>query len=626
MTSNSLPTSRLLALLLGAALLASLALGAGPASAAAAKKCPRGKTAWKLDGRSKCVATKPLAGGAGDDAAAPALAQAWLVNAARPVPGSRVRLARSLRRVVPRVGRGLARAVTRAGRRGKAPRIAQRGPVVERLERVLDSQQLGDGVVAETRVRGRAFEDGSREFDSEVEVRDRRGNKLRWSPNVQDLGGSAEPVGCPTGAGVVRTKSRSITGGTFTQLSGARVVAAKTEEVTTTVDARGQVGTDARLASVTANVTVAMNVFERGIQTRVTIAAATSQTRDGAPRVSGTPKVDVRIRAAGASPAQERAAEAEWARAMASSPEIAQALGSAASTAHWRLLRAEYVWYQLPNYCARIDWSPGAGALVEPGQTRRVTGQVVAVRDGGVATGSIELAGVSRGRLIPIAKAFAPGSPASFIAAGEEPAADRSTVTASAVATSTAGRVQGGWHADGTPASLPESFHGTISSTTSGDGVAREFTGDAVFTRTSLLRGPDGSLYGWYELTSASLAEAKETLGPREGCRWEAKGSGGYIDSGDLELRLLPSGEVLYGILYDLKVLSMFAPTDCPPDGSGDPWEGTISAWLDTRRPGPVESGLRPSRTGFQLVEDGVGDVMTGPGMSTAASWSLSPG
>lgn len=68
----------------------------------------------------------------------------------------------------------------------------------------------------------------------------------------------------------------------------------------------------------------------------------------------------------------------------------------------------------------------------------------------------------------------------------------------------------------------------------------------------------------------------------------------------------------------------MFAPTDCPPN-SGDPWDGEISASLNSRRPGPVESQLRPAGADFRLVEDGVTDVTVEPGMTSTASWSLAP-
>jgi hypothetical protein len=104
----------------------------------------------------------------------------------------------------------------------------------------------------------------------------------------------------------------------------------------------------------------------------------------------------------------------------------------------------------------------------------------------------------------------------------------------------------------------------------------------------------------------------------------KANGSGGYVDSGDLELRVLPGGEVVYALLYDLKVASWYLPTDCPPD-SGDPFEGEIAAFLDTRRPGPVEAQLRPAGPGYRLEAAAVGDVTAEAGMSTTASWSLTP-
>jgi hypothetical protein len=112
------------------------------------------------------------------------------------------------------------------------------------------------------------------------------------------------------------------------------------------------------------------------------------------------------------------------------------------------------------------------------------------------------------------------------------------------------------------------------------------------------VRGPDGSLTAWYELTSATLDQAKETLGAAEGCRYEANATGGSIDSGDLELRVRPSG---------------------------DPFDGEISAFLNTRRPGPAEQQLRPAGEGYRLAEEAVHDVTAEPGTTSEASWSLTP-
>jgi len=87
---------------------------------------------------------------------------------------------------------------------------------------------------------------------------------------------------------------------------------------------------------------------------------------------------------------------------------------------------------------------------------------------------------------------------------------------------------------------------------------------------------------------------------------------------------VLPSGEVVYALLYDLKVPSYFAPTDCPPEATG--FEGEITVYLNTCRPGPVESQLRPAGPGFELSAAGVGDVTDLAGLTTVASWTLMPG
>jgi hypothetical protein len=305
-----------------------------------------------------------------------------------------------------------------------------------------------------------------------------------------------------------------------------------------------------------------------------------------------------------------------------SSPKLAEAIGDIGAFARKSLLEAEPGWYELPNDCAEIAWSPGAGSTVEPGETRRVTGHVIARRDGGVASGSIALGGVARGRLIPITPAFSPAAPASFIAAGGEPDARGITVDANAIATSTAGRAQRRWSASGTRVSLPTRFSGTVTSSSSGGGLARTFSGSATYTRTTVVRGPDGSLTAWYELTAASLDEAKETHGATQGCRIEATGSGGSIDSGDLELRVFPDGEVVYALSYDLRLDAQFAPTDCPPGGFG--YDGEISAFLNTRAPGSHE--LRPAGADFVLEEEGVGDVTAVPDATlNSAGWSLRP-
>jgi hypothetical protein len=603
-------------------LLAALAAGA-PAAPAAAKKCPQGKVAWKLEGGSACVSGKLPGGKAG---AAPAIAETWLLSASRQLPGGKLRLSSPLRRALPRAGAVLAREIGSAGGAGISSQgAAPRGQVVERYGKVIGQEDLGNGVVLEGRLRAKIYADESHELDVELEVRDRKGDAIRFAPDYRMLFTPEDEVECPTAGGRVTVLAQGSMGGTVTQLKNGRPVASRTATQSWKIRARGQVGTDARLQSVTADVSMSLKNYERGLQMETTVGVGATLSREGKPRVSGSPTASVSIKAAGASRAEEREAEAEYARALAGSSEVAEALAGTTTQARARLLEAEPSWYALPNECAQIAWDPGAGITLEPEQTRRVTGAVIARRDGGQASGRIELGDVGPGRLIPVAPGFSAAAPASFIAAGAEPNAAGLSVQATAIATSTAGRAQATWFARATPMKLPERFVGTIASTSATAGLTRSFAGSATYARTSVVRGPDGSLHAWYELTAAGLGEAKETLGPISGCRLEATGTNGRIESGELELRVLPSGEVLYALLYDLRVDSQFLPTDCPPPGPAA-FDGEIVVFLNSRRPGPVDGQMRAVGAGFQIQENGVGDVTDLAGLTTTASWTLVPG
>jgi hypothetical protein len=624
---NSKPLRLTTLLISTVLLLAALAAGAAVASAAPkAKKCPRGKTAWKVDGGPVCLAS-PVAGKKGSTG--PAMAELWLRDASRSGPGGKLRLSPALRRALPRAGEVLARELGKVGRGAGASSAsasnAARGPVVERYDGVIGREEAGNGVTVEGRVRARVYEDYSHEAEAEFEITDSKGNAILYTPDFRSLFAKDDQVGCPTAAGLVSTTIQGEIGGTVSQLKGKRVVASKTATQSWKIRGRGQVGTDARLHSVTADVSMTLKNFERGVQQETTVDTAATLDRQGTPKPSGTPRASVKVRAAGATRAEERAYEIESARQLAGSAEIAEALTGVAKHARNHLLEAEPTWYALPNECAQIAWDPGAGITVEPEETRSLTGAVIALRDGGRASGRIDVSAGDRGRLIPITPTFSAAAPASFIAAGGEPDAAGISVRASAIATSTAGRAQASWFARGTPVKVPERFVGTIASISSGEGWSRSFHGSASFTRTSLLRGPDGTVYAWYELTAANVEGAKEILGPPSGCRYEAKGGGGRLESGDLELRVLPSGEVIYALLYDLKIDSIFEPTDCPPP-SGDPFDGEIVVFLNSRRPGPLESQLRPAGEGYWLTGNGVSDVTDWPDVDTTASWSLVPG
>lgn len=618
MNSNPL---RLTTLLISTALLLAALAAAAPGAPAAAKKCPQGKVAWKLEGRSACLAS-PV--GAAKGKPGPAIAELWLREASRPGPGGKQQLSPALRSALPRAGALLAKKIAGVGG-GAGISSAARGPVIEQGVLEVGKEDLGNGVVAEGRIRAKIYEDYSEDLEIEFEMRDRNGNSVLYQPDYSSLFAGDEEVGCPTAAGLVEIQTKGQIGGTVIHRKGKRVVGSKTVSKSWRVRARGQVGTDARLHSVAADVSFTTKQFERGLQYEMTFTTAASLPRQGAAKVTGTPQANVSVKVAGASRAAEREYELAAARELAGTPELAQSVAGIAGQSRDQLVKAEPTWYALPNECAQIAWDPGAGITLEPDQTRRLTGTVIATR-GGQASGRIDLTSVDRGRLIPVTPGFTPTAPASFIAAGAEPDAREVSVQASAIATSTAGRAQATWSARATAVKLPERFVGTIASTKSSAGLTRSFHGNATYTRTSVVRGPDGSLNAWYELTAATLGGAKEILGAPTGCRYEANGTNGQIESGDLELRVLPGGEVVYALSYDLAVPSQFIPTDCPPDSPNVPFDGDISVFLNSHKPGPVEGQMRPVGAGFQIQENGVGDVTDLPGLTTTASWTIVPG
>lgn len=570
------------------------------------------------------AASAPGASAAPKTKPGPALAELWLREASRPAPGEQTKLSPALRRALPRAGALLAGKIASAG--GGASASAARGPVVERVSETIGQEQLGGGVVAEGRIRGRAYEDGSKQFEVELEISDRKGNSVLYSPDYSGFFAKEDEVGCPTAAGLVSTTMQEGMGGTAIVQKGGRVVSSKTVVQGWRVRARGRVGTDARLQSVDAEVALTSKEFKRGLQLEIAYTGTTTASREGTPKASGKPTASVGLRAAGLSRAEEREYELRMERDLAQgSAELTASVSRVATQARQRLLEAEPTWYALPNECAELVLEPGAGIALEPDETRRVTGVVLAARDGGQASGRIDVSAAGPGRLIPVTPGFAAGAPASFIAAGGQPNAAGLSVDATAVATSTAGRARATWSARATPVKLPRAFVGTIASSKSGNGLTRSFHGNATYTRTAVVRGPDGSLNAWYELTAATLGAAKEILGPPTGCRYEANGANGEIESGDLELRVLPGGEVVYALSYDLAVPSRFAPTDCPPDSPSVAFDGDISVFLNSRRPGPVGNQMRPVGSDFTIQENGVGDVTDLPGLTTTASWTLVP-
>ena len=173
---------------------------------------------------------------------------------------------------------------------------------------------------------------------------------------------------------------------------------------------------------------------------------------------------------------------------------------------------------------------------------------------------------------------------------------------------------------------LPPRFHATMSvQSTSSHGEYRKFDGSAVYALQSAITGPDGSLNAWYEVEQSTVTHALGTLGKIDGCRYEATGAGGQLESGDLELRILPDGQMVYAFMLHHAIPTSYVATDCPPDAQLPPIPVDLPAHLDTRRPGAAAQSLRPLPADFHHQLQGATDVKSALMDANSAAWVLTP-
>jgi hypothetical protein len=173
---------------------------------------------------------------------------------------------------------------------------------------------------------------------------------------------------------------------------------------------------------------------------------------------------------------------------------------------------------------------------------------------------------------------------------------------------------------------LPPRFQATMSvKSTSDRGDYRELDGSAVYTLRSAIPGPDGSLNAWYDVEQSSITHALGTLFQTEGCRYQATGAGGGLESGDLELRVLPDGQMVYAFMLHHAIPTSYVATDCPPGTQLPPIPVDLPAHLDTRRPGPAAQSLRPLPADFQHQVEGATDVKSALMDANTATWVLTP-
>lgn len=617
-----------IALILAAAL-------AVPTGASAAPACAGGKTIWIVNGKATCVKSPALKPGTAEDRAA-ATMRDWVLSVSKPAKSGKFRIPRTLRRAVPKVARTAAKLVTLAqdAKFGPQARSAKRrkrgsplagiagtGPVVDRIEIKTPEIDAGNGVTIRAVTEGVAYEDGSQSFDFRYEIKKGR-DTVRYTP-VLDVGdrGSFKQLKCPTAEGLVTAGDTSRSGGTAMVLRGRSVKQSRTETVETTTEARGYIGRDAKLGRVEADVTMTVKSFERGLGIEFTAKGTVGMGREGSASSLGTPSVTAKARAAGNTRAEEREFERAYAAALAKEPRVTNGLSAFGESLRQRILNNEYVWYQIPNYCVSVEFDPYPVATLNPGATRAVTAIVKANNGGGAAAAEFGVGSVARGSFVADKPQSDPGSPARFTATGAPQDENPQTVAADGVITSTAGRAQLDWSAERVDVDFPESFTGDLSAVTT-DGTTRyEFSGTATYTRTSIFVSPNGFATAWYEMTAGSLTSATHEIGV--GCRWKASGTGGTIESGDLELRKQPGGPVTYALLFDMKIAGAhYSSTDCPPGAELPEFDGDLNAYLYTKPPG---GEFRAVGTGYQLAADDASDVTGAALTPTVASWSFAP-
>jgi hypothetical protein len=619
--------SLIVVLVLGAALLG--------ASAASAASCKPGQIQWIVKGKATCLKTASFS----PTKSSSAKAADWVKSiTSGKTPGERLvpklALPPKLRRATPALARSAGTLATKAAaadpkafkpkRKSRLAVSAASGPVAVATLEIPGPSKTTDGVELSSTAHLTRFEDGTVEAQLVLEAK-ANGYTVRYKPMIDMNGGGIPEVNCPTAAGKLTINDSDIFGGTVMVLKGNTVIRSRTLRESSTMRAEGQVGRDARLASVTAKVTSKTELYERGLQLVVNSSGNFSIQREGEVTPVGAPAIDVKIKAAGATAAEEAAA-GKVAAAQMTAGDGAKKFGHSLDLARWRMMQDEYKWYQLPNYCASVSFDPGSVAKVQEGQSKSVKG-VVTAKDGGESAGSFAVNSVALGAFSAVKPAVDPGSPALFSATGAKPAADKSTVEAEVIATSMAGRALGTWYAEGDDVKVPSSFGGWIQATTSGSGLKYEFDAYVNFNLTSVNTGPNGFATAWYEFSHfTEVRTSTNEIGT--GCRWVAKGNAAQINSGDVELRRASTNAGwTYAIHLDFSIPNQtFASTDCPPGAELPSFTGDIVNYIYTKEPGaefrPIWSGS--TETDMRLIEmSPVSDVVGAASLPTTANWGL---
>lgn len=549
------------------------------AAASDAASCKAGRVSWKANGKAICVKpARPRL--AREQLTAEAALKEWFTGATAKKQAARIKTSRAFTRATPRAAKIAVGLLAKAKAKLASPDAlsARRRPlalvmasaaagrvVTDSITVDAGSVTLADGVKVSAKVDAKEFDDGQTTAQLTMEVA-KDGDSVRYQPTALNDIGTVPQVECPTADGRLFIEFKSTVGGTTSFFSKGKLLGAFTQKQTKTLNAEGHVGRDARLHDVEATASTKVELYARGVQVVQTLTGSYTISRDGDPVAKSGPTGNVKLKMAGLSAAKEAAEARKLAAAAAADREQTGEVASTAELARWRMKGDEYRWYSIPNGCARLSWSPDSTAQLSEGANTAVEGSVEATA-GGVARGEFTVQSVSLGSLAMNKALSDPGAPATFAARGADKRdADDMTVVSSVLATSTAGRAEGGWYAKADPVKVPKRFTGIISATGTGSGSSDYFDAWAEYELESVNVGPGGYVDAWYKLKDATQNEVKNVIGAPGGCRYEASSSGGAIVDGDIELRRAPGGAWEHAVMYDVELAGQtFEAKDCGP-------------------------------------------------------------
>ncbi|MCL4286109.1 MAG: hypothetical protein KJ006_00495 [Thermoleophilia bacterium] len=427
------------------------------------KKCRHGKIAWKIEGERVC--RKPPA-----TSRRPASEGSLLGRVVGPAAVRRVGRWRAIeqRPMTPRSWLRTSALVARVAesgveriRGGTAPRLAAaavRASAVRRaggsFSESIPAQSVGDGVTVSGAATGGVDGSGKAEVDISLTA-EKGGYALDLKPSLS-IGAEGGPPRCPTAEGRLAWDESLATKNTVIAREGNRVLGAVTDELNMRNEAVGRVGADARLESVTVRQVIETGHYERGIQLNARISSVTTLGRNGGTEPGASPKVEVRIRAAKASRADEAAAERRAAAAIASdiaSSKLGETLAGSAVRARDRALKQEPNWYEFGNPCVTASFSPSPGTAAE-GETGTTTGSFKMDGSRGRPAASWKQIARGRGEVTPKRASSGPGSDPKFkwTAGRSESGPLRRTLDVQYEVTSRAGRDQASLIATAPPA------------------------------------------------------------------------------------------------------------------------------------------------------------------------------